>query len=89
MYVQCTYIPPQPLLETGVAQTAFAKKFGVHRTSVYRWWKRYCEGTRSVPVGRVPRVSRRQNRLRQSCRQEKAKREEIGDAVKTKRLPFV
>ena len=29
--------------ETGVAQTAAAKKFGVHRTTIYRWWKRYCE----------------------------------------------
>ena len=32
------------LLETGAAQTAVAKKLGVHRITVCRWWKRCCEG---------------------------------------------
>ena len=81
------------LLETGVAQTTVAKKFGVHRTTVYHWWKHYCKGkrllTRNILVGYVLRISSRQNRLHQSCLQKRAECEEIGDAVKMKGLPGV
>lgn len=45
------------LLESGVAQRNVAERFGVNRTTLFRWWRRHCAGKSLADMKRSGRPS--------------------------------